>query len=237
MDNAIYASLTRQAGLMAEMQAIANNIANSSTTGFRKEGVVFAEHVTALGLGKASLSMATASGRVVDLTQAPLSQTGGTYDFAIEGDGFFLIETPEGNQLTRAGAFAPSPEGELMTADGHRLLDEGGGSIAIPPGTRSVDLAEDGTLSADSIPVARIGAHGPASPGLLTHVGGTRFSSGGALPVEGAKFLQGFLENSNVSPVVEIARMIDVQRAYEMGQSLLEREDTRIRNVLQTMGR
>jgi flagellar basal-body rod protein FlgF len=107
MDAAGYAALTRQSGLMREMQVVANNIANLSTTGFRREGVVFSEYVNGDWTKSPSLSMAHGSGRMVDLSQAGVSQTGGTFDFAIQGEGFFLIETPEGNRLTRAGSFHP----------------------------------------------------------------------------------------------------------------------------------
>jgi flagellar basal-body rod protein FlgF len=148
MDNAFYTTLNRQSGLMREMQAVANNIANMSTTGFRKEGVIFAEHVADLGRGEPSLSMATAEAREINLSQGGLQQTGGTFDFAVEGDGFFQVETPEGNQLTRAGAFTLSPEGELVTAEGFRVLDAGGAPITVPTDAGPVTLAADGTLSA-----------------------------------------------------------------------------------------
>lgn len=236
MDAAGYTTLNRQSGLMREMGVVANNIANSSTTGFRREGVVFSEYVAALDQGP-SLSMAHASGRHVDLTQATLSQTGGQFDLAIEGDGFFLVDTPQGERLTRAGSFVPSPEGELMTPDGYRLLDAGGSPVFVPPQTRSVAVARDGTLSADGQPVAQIGLWKPADPLSLRHQSGTLFAAGEVEPAEGARILQGMLEDSNVEPVSEIARMIEVQRAYELGQKFLDAEDERVRGVITTLGR
>ena len=147
MDAAGYTTLTRQSGLMREMQVVAHNIANLSTSGFRREGLIFSEHVVRMEDGE-SLSMARGNVRHIDLSQAGLSQTGATFDFAIQGDGFFLIETPQGERLTRAGSFTPSPAGELMTPDGFRLLDQGGGPVFVPPGAANVALAQDGTLSA-----------------------------------------------------------------------------------------
>lgn len=236
MDAAGYATLNRQSGLMREMGVVANNIANASTTGFRREGVVFSEFVAALDRDP-SLSMAYASGRHVDLSQATLSQTGGSFDFAIQGDGFFLIETPEGERLTRAGGFTPSAEGELVTPDGYRLLDAGGAPIFIPPDATSVALADDGTLSANGLPIAQIGLWLPTDPLALRHQTGTLFSASEVEPTEGATILQGMLEDSNVEPVSEIARMIEVQRAYELGQKFLDAEDERVRGVIQTLGR
>lgn len=237
MENAIYTGLTRQSGLMREMQVIANNLANISTTGFRREGVVFAEHVRRLE-DAPSLSMARASARNIDLTEGDIARTGGTFDFAIRGPGFFLVETPAGERLTRAGHFTPNGEGDLVTMDGHRLLDEGGAPVFVPPGAGPVGLATDGTLSAGGVPVARIGLWLPADPVSLRHETGTLFSADAPEPMEdGGTILQFHLEGANVNPMSEIARMIEVSRAYELGQALLDREDERIRAVIQTLGR
>ena len=178
MDAAGYTTLTRQSGLMREMQSVANNIANLSTTGFRREGIVFAEHVRRLD-GDPSLSMAHASARQIDLSQGGLNRTGASFDFAIQGEGFFLIDTADGQQLTRAGSFTPSPEGELVDADGNQLLDEGAAPIFVPPDARNVMLASDGTLSADGQPIGRVGLWQPVNPLDLRHQGGTRFAAEG----------------------------------------------------------
>jgi flagellar basal-body rod protein FlgF len=236
MDAAGYATLNRQSGLMREMGVVANNIANASTTGFRREGVVFSEFVAALDHDP-SLSMAHASGRHVDLSQSTVSQTGGQFDFAIQGAGFFLIETPQGERLTRAGSFTPSAEGELVTPDGYRLLDAGGAPVFVPPDAKGVALAADGTLSTNGQPIAQIGLWQPTDPLALRHQTGTLFDGGALEPAEGATVLQGMLEDSNVEPVSEIARMIEVQRAYELGQKFLDGEDERVRGVISTLGR
>ena len=236
MDAAGYATLNRQSGLMREMGVVANNIANATTTGFRREGVVFSEYVAALDQDP-SLSMAHASGRHVDLSQATVSPTGGQFDFAIQGDGFFLVETPQGERLTRAGSFTPSSEGELVTPDGYRLLDAGGAPIFVPPDARTIALSGDGTLSANGQPIAQVGLWQPVDPLSLRHQSGTLFDGGDLAPAEGATVMQGMLEDSNVQPVSEIARMIEVQRAYELGQKFLDAEDDRVRGVIQTLGR
>jgi flagellar basal-body rod protein FlgF len=236
MDSIGYTTLNRQSGLMREMQVVANNIANISTTGFRREGVVFSEYVARLD-GDPSLSMAQAKTRSVDLQQAGLSTTGGTFDFAIQGEGFFQVATPQGPRLTRAGSFTPSATGELVNMDGHQLLDGGGAPVFVPPDAGPISMAADGTLSTKGVPLAKIGLWQPTDPLTLRHEGGTLFSANGMEPAEGATLMQGMLEDSNVEPVSEIARMIDVQRAYELGQTFLDREDARVRGVIQTLGR
>lgn len=237
MENSIYSTLTRQSGLLREMQTVANNIANLSTTGFRAEGIVFAEHVRALGAGEESLSMASANGRRIALAQGGMNNTQAEFDFAIEGDGFFMVETSAGNRLTRAGHFTPNENGELVTADGFRLLDDGGAPVVIPPDANLVTLAGDGTLSADGVPVAVIGLWQPLETSQLRHQNGVVFEATGDVePAENATLMQGFLEESNVNPVTEVARMIQVQRAYELGQGFLEKEDERVRGFIRTVG-
>lgn len=236
MDTPGYTTLTRQSGLMREMQIIANNIANSSTAGFRREGAIFSEYIARLD-GEPSLSMAHGNTRHVDLGQAGLTSTGGTYDLGLQGEGFFLIATPSGDRLTRAGAFSPSAEGVLVNSDGYALLDAGGAPVPVPFGARTVAVAADGTVSADGEPVSQIGVWQPADPLSLRHQSGTLFTAEDIEPADSAVIHQGFLEDSNVEPVSEISRMIAVQRAYELGQKFLEAEDQRQRNVVQTLGK
>lgn len=239
MDNAAYTTLSRQTGLKRSLQAVAHNIANISTTGYRREDVIFAEHVRALGRSGDALALTHATVRHASQAQGPLEQTGGSFDFAIDGEGFFTVETPQGLRLTRAGSFMPDAAGDLVSPLGHRLLDEAGAPVFVPPDAREVALAGDGTLSADGVPLARLGAAIPAGPLPPRREAGVLFDPGadGVAPLPEPRLRQGFLEGSNVEPVAEIARMIEVQRSYELGQNLLDREDERIRNVIQTLGR
>lgn len=235
MENTTYTTLTRQVGLMREMQVVANNIANAATTGFRQEGVVFSEFVQPMPNGP-SVSMATARVHDTSMAQGGLTQTGNSFDFAIEGDGFFLIETPQGERLTRSGSFSPSAEGDLVTNDGFRVLDAGGAPIFVPPTAKQIMAAADGTLSADGQPMAQIGIVQPADPLSMIREDGVMFDAqAGFEPVENPRVVQGFLEGSNVDPVGQIARMISVQRAYEMGQSFLDAENERVRSAIQTL--
>lgn len=237
MESTGYVALNRQAGLLKELETVAQNIANASTSGYRREGVVFSEFVAGTGRNSNSLSIGHANGRHVDLTQGALKQTNGTFDFAIEGEGFFLVATPDGDQLTRAGVFTPSPDGILVAPDGAALLDAGGAPVLVPAGAASIAVGADGTLSADGQPIAQIGLWGPADPMNMTRSAGARFDPGGqAVPLETGRILQGFIEGSNVDPVAELTRMIEVQRAYELGTSFLDREDERVRTSIRIMG-
>lgn len=234
MDNAGYTTLTRQTGLMREMRVVANNIANMATTGFRQEGLIFAEHVKRVENGP-SLSMATANVRNTSLMQGALTQTNGRFDLAIEGEGFFLIETPRGERLTRAGSFTPNAEGDLVTPDGFRVLDAGGAPVFVPPDAADLAISADGTISSEGRPLGQIGLFRPTDPMGMVREDGVMFrAEDGVEPMEDARILQGFLEGSNVDPLGQIARMIEVQRAYEMGQKFLDSEDERIRSAVKT---
>lgn len=238
MDNAIYATLTRQSGLLAEIQAVANNIANTATTGYRGEGVVFSEFIQNLGRDAPSLSMAAARVRQTSLEQGALTATGGSFDLAIEGDGFFMVETPDGERLTRAGNFTPNANGDLVTAEGHLLLDAGGAPVFVPTGAGQVAIGGDGTISVAGNPVGQVGLFMPADPADLIREDGVRFRTEGEVTaVPDARMRQGFLEESNVDAVMQIARMIEVQRAYELGQSFMDREDERLRALIQAVNR
>ncbi len=237
MEAAGYATLTRQSGLMREMQIVANNLANAATTGYRAEGLVFSEFVRRTGDGP-SLSMTRGNIPVTSRAQGPLAQTGGPLDFAIEGEGFFLVETPAGERLTRAGAFSLSANGDLVTSDGFRMLGAGGAPVFVPPDIRTPGLAADGTLSGSGKPLAQLGLFRPTGAAALSRAGGNLYEApAGVEPMLEGRIVQGFLEGSNVEPMTQIARLIEVQRAYEMGQSFLETENQRVRDALDTFTR
>lgn len=234
MESTGYITLTRQSGLANEMRVLANNIANTATTGFRAEGMIFSEYIQPVAVG-ASYSMGQGNVRATSFDQGPLTQTGSAFDLAIEGDGYFLIETPEGERLTRAGAFSPSAEGDLVTYDGFRVLDAGGAPIFVPPGD-AFAISSDGTLSTNGQPIGQLGIVRPVDPKDMVREDGVMFRTDSGFELtENARVLQGFVENSNVNPLNELARMIEVQRAYEMGQSFLETEDERVRAALRSI--
>lgn len=235
METAGYATLSRQTGLMREMRVVANNIANSATTGYRSEGLIFSEFVQS-SPGQQSLSMARANIFNTSMEQGQLTQTAGTFDFAIEGDAYFMVETPMGERLTRSGAFSPNAEGDLVTMDGHRVLDAGRAPVFIPGTAESIDVGADGTITADGNTVGQIGLFQPDEEAILLREDGVMFRAEGEIVnAEGAKMVQGYLEGSNVNAITQVTRMIEIQRAYEMGQSFLETEDQRIRNAIEKL--
>ncbi|MGR3621158.1 flagellar hook-basal body complex protein [Pseudophaeobacter sp.] len=235
MEAAGYATLSRQTGLMREMRVVANNIANSATTGYRSEGLIFSEYVQS-GPGQESLSMARANIFNTSMEQGQLTQTGGSFDFAIEGDAYFMVETPQGERLTRSGAFSPNAEGDLVTMDGYKVLDAGRAPVFIPGTAESINVGADGTITADGNAIGQIGLFKPAETHSMVREDGVMFRVDGDIEdAEDGRMVQGFLEGSNVNAITQVTRMIEIQRAYEMGQSFLETEDQRIRNAIKNL--
>lgn len=235
MEAAGYATLSRQTGLMREMRVVANNIANSATTGYRSEGLIFSEYVRSAP-GQESLSMARANIFNTSMEQGQLTQTNGTFDFAVEGDAFFMVETPNGERLTRSGAFAPNAAGDLVTMDGYKVLDAGRAPVFIPGNAASIDVGADGTITADGNTIGQIGLFKPVEAHTMMREDGVMFRVEGDIEdaVDG-RMVQGYLEGSNVNAIGQVTRMIEIQRAYEMGQSFLETEDQRIRNAIKNL--
>ncbi len=167
----------------------------------------------------------------------------------LTGSGFDLkrydLQSGETESLftihNKAGYGAISPDGQWITYmvdkdDGYRVLDGGGAPVFIPPGASDLSVAADGTISTDGQAVGQIGLFVPTEPLSLTREDGVMFrTDAGIEPAEQARVLQGFLEGSNVNAISQITRMIEVQRAYEMGQSFLQSEDERIRTALNAM--
>lgn len=235
MSNSIYTALSKQAGLVKELNSIANNIANASTAGYRREGYLFSEYVQRLEQQDYSLSQSNVGGAFFDTAPGSFTRTGGTFDVAIEGEGFFLVETPRGERLTRQGAFLVDAEGQLVTNDGYRVLGDGGSPVALPVGASNITIAPDGTIAADGAPVGKLGLVTAPATGLAREGDNLFRTEEEYQPVEFAKLRQGFIEESNVNAVIEVSRLIEVQRAYELNQKLMQDEDERIKATIQAM--
>ncbi len=234
MSNAIYTTLARQQGLAQEMQVVSNNLANASTTGYKSDRAVFAEFLVGTGPQTASLSMGGLAGHSFEMAQGAFKLTGGQFDLAVQGEGYFSVETEQGVRLTRAGHFQLSSDGTLVDMHGNSVLGASGGPISIPADAAQITISRDGTISSNQGQIDRIDIVIPDGP--LSKDSNTYFSApGGYSSAAEFAIVQGALEQSNVSPVLEVSRMIEVQRAYEAGQTLLEREDERIGQLISTI--
>jgi len=233
MDSGLYAAYT---GLLARTQALdtaANNLANAGTAGFRAErdyfrgvlaGGVDQDPETASQVGQSVNGFGVLGGNRLDLGQGEIKATGNPLDLALEGQGFFAIQTSRGVRYTRDGAFSRSPTGVLQTAQGEPVLDDNQKPITIPTGT--IYVSPDGSISVStadgSMIVGRVGAFDFTEKSALTAEGSNRFSANGAKPIPAtASFEQGSVEGANEDAVHGTMQLVLVQRQAEMMQKAL----------------
>jgi flagellar basal-body rod protein FlgF len=233
MDTTTYIALSRQTALARRMTVVAQNLANVNTPGYKAERIRF-ETVWEPAGPPGRLAFVQEVGRLRDMTDGPLAPTGNPLDFAISGDGFFTVATPDGPAYARSGRFRLDPEGTIVTSTGQPLLDENGSPVTVPAGSSRVELASDGTLSVESGPFARLQIVTFADPARLERIGDGLFRTDQSpQPSADARLVQGMLEGSNVQPVAELTRLIDTTRAFEMVQRLIETHHELDRRVIQ----
>jgi flagellar basal body rod protein FlgG len=194
---------------------LTNNLANASTRGFK------AETAFSRMMGNALATTDTA----LDLTPGTLTETHNSLDLAIEGDGFFVTQTPGGERLVRSGSFHLDAERRLIDDRGNAVLGENG-PITLPPGVAEVD--ETGMVKVDGKPVQRLRMEKVAPGTQLQHEGGTQFipdPSRQAMAPEARKVRQGFVEESNVNPMVAMSSMLEVLHRYGAAQKTLSTID------------
>ncbi len=212
---------------------IANNLAHAQHPGYRRRVPVDGTFESKL-LGDAAdpeaepplSTLGTSSaGNIVDFTPGPFIQTGRSLDFAIQGDGFFVVEGPNGPLYTRNGVFTLDAEGQLVTADG-LAVSGGSGPIQLPPETslEQLRITRDGKLVEGTQELGEIRIVSFENPELLQAAGVSLFQApDDVFPVDSEAFVvQGTREGSNVSPVLEMVRMIDGMRQYEAAANALK---------------
>ena len=240
METTSLIALSRQASLARQMNVVANNIANMNTTGFKGERMMFVEHLVKSKGGEHILGDKISYTRDIstmrDLSPGALEHTGNPLDLAIEGEGYFVVETDVGNRYTRNGRFQLDEDGQLVNAAGHPVLSNGGAPFFFAPGDTKISISRDGTVSTQNGNVGRISVVEFENQHQLRPGAGGLYSTEAAPnPVEKVKMIQGMLEGSNVQPVVEMARMIDVHRKYEGAKGFIEKKDERMTKMIRDL--
>ncbi len=235
METTTYIALSRQTVLRRQMDVIANNIANMTATGFRAEALL-AEQVPVDVGPRQTVRYVQDVALVRDLTPGAMIPTGNPFDLAIEGQGYFVIATPEGDRYTRNGQFRLNELGEIVTATGDSVLDDGGAPIAVPPDSGAVTIAPDGTVSTPDAVIGRVGLVVFEDAQDLEKAGHGYYRTGQApLPAEGVSVIQGIIEGSNVRPVVEMTEMMSTLRAYQGTQKIIDAHHDLERRMIERM--
>lgn len=238
MQNGLYVSLSSQVALEKRLTTLADNVANMGTVGFRATEVKFEDLV--FGLGEKSVSFASAGEAYLSRDSGVLEETGNSFDFALQGDAWFGVETPAGLVMTRDGRFTMTQDGQLITLDGHPVVDPGGAPIQLNPAGGPPAVSRDGALRQNEQLIGAIGLFAfEPGPNFVRYGSSGILASGEPEPIVDrmdAGVVQGFLENSNVNPVREMANLIMVQRAFDNVSALVRDTESTFDETIKALG-
>ncbi|MBO6787391.1 MAG: flagellar basal-body rod protein FlgF [Rhodospirillales bacterium] len=242
MENTMYVALSRQATLRRQLDVVANNLANMSTHGYKSGQMMFVEHLNKSKGGDSLLTPKLAYVRdiatMTDTKPGAIETTGNPLDIAIQGEGYFVIQTPEGDHYTRNGRMQLDNTGQLVNQLGQPILAEGGAPLIFAPEDTEIVISKDGTVSTNNGELGKLQVVRFDNDQLLDRTSGAQFTTTEENPAQAVAsptVLQGAVEKSNVEPILEMANMINVHRAYDSVKSFIEREDERQRAMIRDM--
>ena len=244
MDISSYVLLSHEQALRRKLDVAANNMANMSTAGFKREQPVFREYVErgedASVPPARNTSFVLDMGQVHDTAQGSFEATGNPLDVMIDGPGYLSVETAEGGTAyTRAGYVKVLDSGDLATAGGQRILGEGGKPITVPPEEQgNVSVTADGSVIGKSGPLGRIAVTvfdeagvDPRGDGLFDAANGRE------LTAAQTRLRAGGIESSNVQPIVETTAMVEILRAYQTSAAMSQSLSDMRKSAIDRLGR
>lgn len=238
MDNALFVGLSHQMVLRRNLDILAHNLANMTTTAYKAERPLFKTFLTDIRDAEGRPTKAqyvTDFGMTRDTAEGVVRRTENPLDIAINGKGFFAVETPAGERYTRAGQFRLDAEGTLITAAGDKVLDTNRQPLTFAPEETDFRVARDGAVSTSQGPKGRLLVVEFADESKLERVGETYFRNAAPAapqPAEKTVLLQGMIEDSNVVPILEMSTLVEVMRAYSSSTQLVKSiEDTSERAI------
>ena len=245
MDNALYVGLSRQITLQRQLEIAANNIANVDTAGFKVESLMLQTDPLAPVQARrpTQIKYVQDDGVARNFGQGAVAQTGNTYDFAIQGDAFFQVQTPAGPRFTRDGRFTTDSTGRLVTRNGDAVLTAEGSEITLDAKKAAPVVGHDGTITQTDATgqvtqVGKLTVSRFANMAGLKKDGDNQFSSD-ETPVRAAdaQVRQGAVEQPNSQPVLEIISLIDITRAYERVQQMMASTSDLSRSAIERLGK
>lgn len=236
MDAPSSVALSGQLARERQMEVLANNIANLSTTAFKGEQMVFAELLTDANGNRAAYVQDAGTAR--DWSQGPLTQTGNPLDVALQGAGFLEVQTAQGIRYTRDGRLKLDTEGQLVTLDGDPVLGEGAQPILVPQGTGLVTIGQDGQLTARNGTIGKLAVVSfDQLQGLVAEEHGRYETDETPNPDTETTVRQGMLEESNVQPILEMTRLMQASRAAGLTKNFQDQESDRHKNAIDRLAK
>lgn len=234
-----------------KLDVIANNLANTGTTAFKKALAVFQDNrpydreygsdTEPPGGLNESTGGITVADVVTDHAQGSLTETGGTLDVAISGHGYFQVVDAQGRRfLTRNGSFTIDAAGELrVQGSGNQVLNPDGEPLRIDPAGGEVRIAADGRILQTGKDVGRLGLFSPASPEKLRPVGNSLYLAEGPVGTapDSVQVRQGMLEASGTNSIQEMMALIETSRAFESNVNMIRYQDESMAQLLRSLSR
>jgi flagellar basal-body rod protein FlgF len=238
MQNGLYVSLSAQVALERRLETIAENVANMNTVGFWGTGVSFETEMAKAG--DARLGYVSSGSDFISRRLGGLVKTDNSLDFAVQGDGWFGIETPQGPAYTRDGRTQIDESGTFRTLTGDPILDAGGAPILIDSAAGPLNVSADGMITQNGRQLGAIGLFAIDPNASLK-----RAENSSVVPDKPATpildftrdgVVQGAVESSNVDPVREMTRMIEVTRAFDGVAAETSQSETSLQDAIKTLG-
>lgn len=238
MQTSFPVALSAQLAMEKRLETIANNIANSRTAGFRAEEVKF-EQLVSRTAGE-PVSFASEGETYLSTRSGELTLTGNPLDLAASGEGYFAFQGPNGPVYTRDGRMRINADGGLETMNGYAVLDVGGAPLQINPNAGPISVARDGMITQNGQQIGAVGLFAMPAGAQLS-----RFENSGVIPdraavpvvdFQNAGMVQGFVEGSNVNPVMEISRLIALQRAFDSAANLVQGSERSLDEAVKSLG-
>jgi len=238
MQSNLYVSLSGQIALQQRLDTIASNVANMNTAGYRADGVSFEQLLSRAG--DTPVAFVSARSDYISRQNGAVTKTDNPLDVAIQGDGWFAIQTPGGTAYTRDGRLQMTSNGDLQTLNGYKVLDAGGTAMTIDPNAGPPTISSDGMITQGGNQVGALGLFSIDPSAKLT-----RFGNSGVIPDKPATaildfgsngVIQGFVEGANVNPVLEMTKLITLQRSLDSITSGTQNSETSLQDAIKTLG-
>ncbi len=238
MQSSLYVALSGQVALQKRLDTVANNIANMNTGGFRAEEVSFSTILSRAGA--TPTAFATSGENYISTRPGEVTNTGNPLDIAVQGNGWLSLRSPDGVVYTRDGRMHMDNAGALLSVNNYPVLDAGGAGILLDPSAGPPVIAQDGMISQNGRQIGAVGLYSLDSTAKLSRYDNSAVKSDKAgtpvLDFTANGVMQGMNEGSNVNPVLEMTKMIDISRTFESAGNAIQSSESSMQDAIKTLG-
>jgi flagellar basal-body rod protein FlgF len=238
MQTSLPVALSAQLAMEKRLDTIADNLANSRTAGFRAEEVKFESFMSRAAAEP--VAFASTGETYVSTRTGEMTQTGNTLDMAVNGNAYFAVQGPKGPIYTRDGRMTITDTGDVTSLTGVPFLDAGGAPLQVDPSAGPIQIARDGMILQRGTQIGAVGLFEIPANAKLTRAGTSGFTpdrpATPLLDFGSVSVLQGFTEGSNVNPILEMTRLIAVQRAFESAANFIETSERSLDSAVAQLG-